>query len=235
MKLNKFTTTITSICLIALFQSNSALSASIDLISNGSFESGDLSGWSTNGTSSGNCPSAPRDWNVSATSSTGCATAANPISGAFAAYNMFDGPAGTKYSLTQQISLDSNLVSADLNWMDSIVGSFGGNRTFSINLYDISGINILETLYSITASNFGNNSWENHSIDILSLLQPFGGNSYLLGFDVDIPSTWTGAAGMGLDNISLMVESAAVPEPSIIALFGLGLVGLGFARRRRQS
>jgi hypothetical protein len=26
-----------------------------------------------------------------------------------------------------------------------------------------------------------------------------------------------------------------VPEPSIIALFGLGLVGLGFARRRRQS
>jgi hypothetical protein len=26
----------------------------------------------------------------------------------------------------------------------------------------------------------------------------------------------------------------AVPEPSIIALFGLGLVGLGFARRKRQ-
>jgi hypothetical protein len=29
--------------------------------------------------------------------------------------------------------------------------------------------------------------------------------------------------------------SVSVPEPSIIALFGLGLVGLGFARRRRQS
>jgi hypothetical protein len=28
---------------------------------------------------------------------------------------------------------------------------------------------------------------------------------------------------------------AVVPEPSIIALFGLGLVGIGFAGRRRQS
>jgi hypothetical protein len=32
------------------------------------------------------------------------------------------------------------------------------------------------------------------------------------------------------DNISF----SAVPEPSIIALFGLGLVGIGFARRRRS-
>jgi hypothetical protein len=31
------------------------------------------------------------------------------------------------------------------------------------------------------------------------------------------------------------VATSAVPEPSIIALFGLGLVGIGFARRKRQS
>ena len=29
-------------------------------------------------------------------------------------------------------------------------------------------------------------------------------------------------------------QVSAVPEPSIIALFGLGLVGIGFARRRRS-
>ena len=38
-----------------------------------------------------------------------------------------------------------------------------------------------------------------------------------------------------IDNINFDIEPTAVPEPSIIALFGLGLVGLGFARRRRQS
>jgi hypothetical protein len=30
------------------------------------------------------------------------------------------------------------------------------------------------------------------------------------------------------------VETSSVPEPSIIALFGLGLVGIGFARRRQS-
>jgi hypothetical protein len=46
---------------------------------------------------------------------------------------------------------------------------------------------------------------------------------------------------VGLTNVSDMKSAAnwskvaAVPEPSIIALFGLGLVGIGFARRKRQS
>jgi hypothetical protein len=33
----------------------------------------------------------------------------------------------------------------------------------------------------------------------------------------------------------LVFGNVTVPEPSVIALFGLGLVGIGFARRRRQS
>jgi hypothetical protein len=50
-----------------------------------------------------------------------------------------------------------------------------------------------------------------------------------------------GRGSVSLTKVSGLISAAnwnkvaAVPEPSIIALFGLGLVGIGFARRRRQS
>ena len=36
-----------------------------------------------------------------------------------------------------------------------------------------------------------------------------------------------------LTSNSVLTIDAVVPEPSIVALFGLGLLGLGFARRRK--
>jgi hypothetical protein len=58
------------------------------------------------------------------------------------------------------------------------------------------------------------------------------GGSYSGG---DAFSSPGGAAVYDLSfRISPAVASGAVPEPSIIALFGLGLVGVGFARRRQS-
>lgn len=42
-------------------------------------------------------------------------------------------------------------------------------------------------------------------------------------------------ASWGLDNVSVeAVAPAAMPEPTSLALFGFGLAGLGWARRRRK-
>jgi hypothetical protein len=44
---------------------------------------------------------------------------------------------------------------------------------------------------------------------------------------------WNDEGALG--NIKGFVVETAVPEPSVIALFGLGLLGLGFARRRMRN
>jgi hypothetical protein len=72
---------------------------------------------------------------------------------------------------------------------------------------------------------FSGNAWENISFADLFVSS---GESLTLRFDSNGGST----AGAHIDQVSLAFE--AVPEPSIIALFGLGLVGIGFARRRRS-
>ena len=74
---------------------------------------------------------------------------------------------------------------------------------------------------------------------VIGLIQIHDG---LLSFNnTDVFSTSGDASGVTQPyshNVSwLLVGGTAwvVPEPSIIALFGLGLVGIGFARRRRQA
>ena len=42
-------------------------------------------------------------------------------------------------------------------------------------------------------------------------------------------------AGAGMTNGSIDTTLDVIPEPGTLAIFGLGLVGLGFARRKKAA
>jgi hypothetical protein len=221
----------------AVFSLTASLSyaAPTELISNGSFETGNLTSWSTSGLGTvGNCANVGRDWNVSSSSSaTGCALPGAPVDGAFAAYVMNDGGVtATDYTLSQDFVVPVGLTSASLSWFDSSVSNyFGESRSLVVEL--LKGSTLLSTVYTyVVPASDDIDSWDNRLFDVSALLSARQGQTLTLRFSNKIPEVWTGPAGLGLDKVSVMAEVAAVPEPNALVLLLAGAVVLGFWRRR---
>ena len=69
---------------------------------------------------------------------------------------------------------------------------------------------------------------------VITLKAGNGFGAFLLDLTVSDPLSGTWASGKGLSHASIYYigEPAKVPEPGIFALMGLGLLGIGIARRR---
>jgi hypothetical protein len=70
---------------------------------------------------------------------------------------------------------------------------------------------------------------------VITLKAGNGFGAFLLDLTVSDPLSglWTSSKGLSHASIYYKGTPSKVPEPSIIALFALGLLGLGFARRRK--
>lgn len=227
MKLVKFAV------VVAMMSASVVQAGPIQLLTNGSFETGNLSGWTTSGLgSTGTCASAGRDWNVAKVgSATGCSAVGNPIDGSYAAYVMNDGTAKTTYTLAQTFFVPQGLKEATLSWRDSIVASYTGQaRTFKVDI--LQGTTLLGNVFSHNVVNDNVTTWDARSINVSALLASHQGENLTLRFSNYIPQSWTGGAGLAIDNVSL---SAKVPEPGSLLLVSLGLLAAGFTRRRHAQ
>ena len=210
----------------AIVAVTTSLSAhAVELVTNGGFETGNLSGWTTSGPT-GSLQSCQTNWTVASNGgSVGCLghDPGNPIAGTYAAYTSNDGAGPLTYSLMQSIAVPVSATSGILSF-DWIADTADPNRKFSVSLGGV-------TIFTSTAST--NDQWVSESLNVSSILSSASGNSLVLEFDNYIPGNFTGCCNaLGLDAVSLSATTA-VPEPASIAMLGAGLLGLRLVRRRQ--
>jgi hypothetical protein len=211
---------------------SASASASVELVTNGGFETGSLSGWSTSNLGSGTCPSHPQDFNVSSFgSATRCDTVSNPYSGHYAAYVMNDGTGPLTYKLWQSFDVAAGTVGGEFSFAYSELNSSDRGRNLEVTLTN-NATSAVDVLYN--ASTYSSDpSWHLFSADASAFLAAASGDTVTLSIDNYIPHSWTGPAGLGIDNVSVLATETNVPEPGSIALLGLGFAGLVALRRKR--
>ena len=230
-----------AIAAITLF-AGSAQSAAII---NGGFETGTFAGWIPTDITT------PFDPLVVAPAGTPTAfsgflgpNVVIPSAGAFAATNGFDGdgmPAPGFISLAQDIGLiaagEKLMFDYRLGW-DLIAFSVPSNspRLFDVLIEPFGGGAPIMAFPILTAligtDTFGGPNSDTGPLSAMIDLTPFAGISARVNFLWTIPDAFSGPANAQLDNVKIV---SAVPEPGTLALFGLGLAGLGFARRRKAA
>lgn len=224
-----------------------------ELLTNGDFETGDLTGWTATANGTGSCDT---DWNISSVggnAATGCQPGISgtlpgaPSDGNNAAFNSFDGDGPQQFRLTQSFVVPSNISSATLSWIETynVDLTFGGigstQRTFTVELSDATDTTIygvINTQLIGDVTGVVEIDWTAFNNDITALLNAHVGETVTLAFTNIIPENFTGPGGFGLDSVSLnvVISAASIPTLSqwalLFLIFSLIFVGLKYNNNR---
>lgn len=181
----------------------------VELLANGSFESGDFSGWTTETT-------APpfRPWQVSGSGLGGGfgMETTSPQDGTQVAWNGFDGRGPLEFRLYQDVSIPT-IAAATLQWQDRLQWNFlPGSpatqpRTYDVQIRDPQTDAVLSTVYSFSTGTQaqtpeGDTGWQTHTAD----LSAFAGQTVRVYFVDSIPQAFSGPGQFELDDVSLMTS-----------------------------
>ena len=143
-------------------------------------------------------------------------------------------------STIEDLSLTTGVDSIDLTSFSILYdtrGNGGGNQTAGKNNIEIE-VEIIGSISgslgsnSVTQSEPGNTAGLTYNIDLSSLASLDSSETYDVVFTVNVADS--GGAHYGaIDNIVLEGDITLAPEPSSVALLGLG--GLGLMLRRRRN
>jgi hypothetical protein len=126
----------------------------------------------------------------------------------------------------------ANTITVGTGEVDYVSGDFGSIAlgtvvtdlpTFTYDVF-VPSVNI----WNLGGFSFDLNSVDSYTESLGNLLLTGSGTVSAGGFD-DTTMVWT------ISGNNFTFAAATVPEPSVIALFGLGLLGLGLARRKIRS
>jgi hypothetical protein len=223
-----------------MFVFGCGLAHGAQLITNGTFETGTLAGW-TVASQAGSFPGS----NFFALSGTitpqsGSSTV-GPASGSFYAVSDQVGPDAHALLQSFVVPSGSNVVLSFSLFVNSYGGNFvnpigldytdGANQHASVDILKAgaaaldTGTGVLQNFYLGTDSGNNPHPYTNMSFDITSLVG--AGGTFQLRFAEVSNQLFL---NMGVDNVSIVTTTAALPEPVPFALVGLALVCLGLRR-----
>ncbi len=176
---------------------------------NGGFESGDFSGWTA--TSNGLQGLTP--WTVTGPTA-GYFGNSSPLEGGFDALNGFDGAAGLRYTLSQEISVPPGTAQAELTYHDRIqFDSFGTPsslpRVYEATVRSLAGDVLAVFVHEeilLDGRPYTDLGWQRRSVD----LAPFAGQTIRIQIGEYIPESFTGPAVIEFDDFRMAGQ--AVPQ-----------------------
>ena len=202
------------------------------MLVNSGFETGDFAGWMVGGNTVESGVSADSTDISTNTNDFFDPSSQNVRSGEFAAYGIVRGNPIERVFLTQTVSVAANSLYN--------VGFYVGvDSAFSVFAFSLgAGLNeILVDGTPIVGLAGGGNLLSGSTSTAFRLVSGdfmTGAAQTTLEVSYRIQGSGRGRAGFSIDDL-FFTAANQIPEPGTLALFGLGLAGLGFARRRKPA